>query len=408
MFYNTFQICSPEEGRMKQMDHMKWKKIIIKDKFQTENGTVHSIQRIYIALCNTETGEYLISPFSDFLNEFAGRKPVTVSLAADIITRFLNYAIFHKNRTIDTLTIQDGIDYLNSITETAQKKTQSEYAHYLTRFYAFLDKKEALKAVSPEELEYSTDQEGHRVLENPFTGRFIEGERKDAELIHNIEPEYLYTFIKTAMDEVPDIALGVFLQCFGGLRKSEVISLEYKNISITTVGDKRAMQLTLKDKDLREDVSTAFLAHCKRNRIQTVLPAYDGLLWELFDKHKKRFKKEGCSAVFVDADGRAMTDAVYYKRFSILKERFIERLRNSDDFDAKSYAVYLSTYKWSTHLCRGIFSNLIAQGTDNIMEIAAWRGDKNLSSALSYLTDRKQMDENALRILNELYKEEIG
>ena len=151
MFYNTFQIYSPEEGRMNQMDNMKWKKIIIKDKFQTENGTVHNIQRIYIALCNTETGEYLISPFSDFFNEFAGRKPVTVSLAADIITRFLNYAIFHKNRTIDTLTVQDGIDYLNSIVETAQKKTQSEYAHYLTRFYAFLDKKEALKAVSPEE-----------------------------------------------------------------------------------------------------------------------------------------------------------------------------------------------------------------------------------------------------------------
>ena len=102
-----------------------------------------------------------------------------------------------------------------------------------------------------------------------------------------------------------------------------------------------------------------------------------------------------------------MTDAVYYKRFCTLKAKFIERLRNSDNYDAKSYAVYLSTYKWSTHLCRGIFSNLIAQGTNNIMEIAVWRGDKDLSSALSYLTDRKQMDENALKILNELYKEEI-
>ncbi len=390
------------------MKNIKWKKIIIKDKFQTENGTVHNIQRIYIALCNTETGEYLISPFSDFLNEFVGRKPVTVSLAADIITRFLNYAIFKKGKTIDTLTIQDGIDYLNSITETAQKKTQNEYARYLTRFYAFLDKKNALKAVSPKELEYSINQEGHRVLENPFTGRFIEGIRNDAELIHNIEPEYLYTFIKTAMDEVPDIALGVFLQCFGGLRKSEVISLEYKNISITTVGDRKSIQIALKDKDLREDISTAFLSGCKRNRIQTVLPAYDGLLWELYEKHKKRYKKAGCSAVFVDTDGRAMTDAVYYKRFCTLKDKFIERLRNSDNFDAKSYAVYLSTYKWSTHLCRGIFSNLIAQGTDNIMEIAAWRGDRDLSSALSYLTDRKQMDENALQILNALYKGEVG
>ena len=54
MFYNTFQIGSTEEGRMKQMDNLKWKKIIIKDKFHTENGTIHNIQRIYIALCNTE------------------------------------------------------------------------------------------------------------------------------------------------------------------------------------------------------------------------------------------------------------------------------------------------------------------------------------------------------------------
>lgn len=387
---------------------MKWKKIIIKDKFQTNNGAIYNIQKIYIALCNTETGEYLISPFSDFLNEFAGRKPVTVSLAADIITRFLNYLIFDKEKTIETLTIQDGIDYLDSIAETAQKKTQCEYARYLTRFYAFLDKKKALNSIPSCELKYFTDKEGDKVLKNPFAGRFVEGERNDAELIHNIEPEYLYTFIKTAMDEVPDIALGIFLQCFGGLRKSEVVSLEYKNISVTSVGDKKTIRLTLKDKDLREDSPTAFLSRCKRNRIQTVLPAYGDLLWELFGKHKKKYRKAGCSAVFVDADGRAMTDAVYYKRFCTLKEKFIERLRNSDNFDAKSYAVYLSTYKWSTHLCRGIFSNLIAQGTDNIMEIAAWRGDRDLSSALSYLTDRKQMDENALQILNELYKKEVG
>lgn len=45
MVYSTFQIRSPEEGRMKQVDNMKWKKIIIKDKFQMENGTVHNIQR---------------------------------------------------------------------------------------------------------------------------------------------------------------------------------------------------------------------------------------------------------------------------------------------------------------------------------------------------------------------------
>lgn len=122
------------------------------------------------------------------------------------------------------------------------------------------------------------------------------------------------------MDETPDIALGVFLQCFGGLRKSEVVSLEYKNISVTTVGGRETMMLDLYDKDLREDVQTAFITGCKRNRQQAVLPVYDNLLWELYEKHKKKYQKAGCSAVFVDRNGRAMTEAVYYKRFRILKK----------------------------------------------------------------------------------------
>lgn len=371
----------------------------------TENGTIHNIQKVYIALCNTETGEYLISPFSDFLNGFAGRKTITVILAADIITRFLNYSIFKKEKTISTLTIQDGIDYLNSIADTTQEDTQKEYARYMTRFYDFLIRKGMWKAALPEKIDFTLDRTGNKVLENPFTGRFIEGSRSDTDLIHDIAPEYLYTFIQTARDVVPDIALGVFLQCFGGLRKSEVVSLEYRNIAIKNVAGQRSIQLSLRDKDLREDISTAFLTGCKRNRTQTVLPVFDGLLWELYESHRKKYQRADCSAVFVDANGRPMTDATYYKRFRRLKMKFIERLRNSEDFDAKSYAVYLSTYKWSTHICRGIFSNLIARSTDNIMEIAAWRGDRSISSALSYLTDNGQMDEYAQQVLNELYKE---
>lgn len=285
------------------MYNLKWKKVIIKDKFLTGNGTVHNIQKVYIALCNAETGEYLISLFSDFLNEFADRKTITVILAVDIITRF----------------------------------------------YDFLIKKHVLKAVPSEELYYAIDKTGHKMLENPFTGRFVENGSDDADLIHDLAPEYLYTFIQTAKDVVPDIALVVFLQCFGGLRKLEVISLEYKNIAIKTVAGRKNVQLSLEDKDLREDISTAFLTGCKRNRTQAVLPAFDGLLWKLYESHKKKYQRTGCSAVFVDTNGRPMTDATYYKRFRRLKKIFIERLRNSEDFDGKSYAAYLSTYKWSIY-----------------------------------------------------------
>lgn len=384
--------------------NIRWRKVILKEKIYDKNDT-HILHNVYIALTNIETGYYLIAPFSDFLNQFKGNKTTSASMAAEVIVRFLNYIHFDINKATYEITFQDGINFLNSL--DIQKDTQHTYSSYMTKFLFFLAQKGALKNISVEDFSYTFNRSDKRVLSNCFSGRYAESKKQNAETIHNIKPEYLYTFLKTAMDVVPDIALGVFFQCFGGLRKSEVISLEYTNIGVKTVDGIKTMQITLEDKDLREDISTAFISKCKRNRTQTILPAFDDMLWTLYEKHKKNYKKADCSAVFVNKDGKAMTDASYYKRFMILKNTFIERLKNSDDYDTKCYALYLSSFKWGTHICRGIFSNLVAESTDNIMEIATWRGDRSLSSALSYLTDRKQTEEKVLHSLNELYKKEI-
>lgn len=384
--------------------NIRWRKVILKEKIYDKNDT-HILHNVYIALTNIETGYYLISPFSDFLNQFKGNKTTSASMAAEVIVRFLNYIHFNINKATCDITFQDGIDYLNSL--NVKKDTQHTYSNYLTKFYYFLAQKGALKNISVEDFSYTFNKSDKKLLSNCFCGRYAESKKQDAETIHNIKTEYLYTFLKTAVDVVPDIALGVFFQCFGGLRKSEVISLEYTNIGVKTVDGIKTMQITLEDKDLREDISTAFISKCKRNRTQTILPAFDDMLWILYEKHKTNYKKADCSAVFINKDGKAMTDASYYKRFTLLKSAFIERLKNSDDYDAKCYALYLSSFKWSTHICRGIFSNLVAESTDNIMEIATWRGDRSLSSALSYLTDRKQTEEKVLHSLNELYKKEI-
>ena len=55
-----------------------------------------------------------------------------------------------------------------------------------------------------------------------FKGKYkniVKGSKK--EIIHNLK----------AVEVVPEIALGVYLQCFGGLRNSEVSAIEYENIS---------------------------------------------------------------------------------------------------------------------------------------------------------------------------------
>lgn len=385
------------------MTNLRWKKLIIKEKIQRGDGE-HILHKVYIAQCNTETGEYLISPFSDFLNEFSLNKATSASIAADVIVRFLNYLYFIADKDIYSITLQDTVDFIE--TRDIQQDTQRSYTSYLTKFYHFVAERIPLQYISLKDFTFDKDKRGRMVMRNLFIDHMVTKKKTNPELIHNIKKEYIYTFIKTALDVTPDIALGVYLQCFGGLRKSEVISLEYKNIATAVMGGTKTMQVTLKDKDLREDIPTAFISKCKRNRTQTIMPVFGDMLWLLYERHKKRYKKDGCSAVFVNSNGRAMTDATYYKRFRKLKEAFIERLEESEDFEVKSYGFFLRTYKWSTHICRGIFSNLIAENTDNIMEIATWRGDRSLSAALSYLTDRQQTGEKVVQSMNELYRKE--
>ena len=89
-----------------------------------------------------------------------------------------------------------------------------------------------------------------------------------------------------------------------------------------------------------------------------------------------------------------------------MKKEFIKRLSESEDISTQSYAIYLSTYKWSTHICRGVFSNLIADNSNNVSEIAAWRGDKSLVSSLTYLNDNQVVAEKTLKTLNKLYEGE--
>ena len=312
---------------IKGMASLKWKKLIMKEKVQRADGE-HILHRIYITQYNTETNEYLISPFSDFLNEFTLNKATSANMAADIVARFLNYLYFTADKDIYSITIQDTVDFIE--TRNIQQDTQRSYTSYLTKFYHFVAERLPLQYISLDNFTFDKDRKGHMVMRNLFTDHVT-----------------------------PDIAFGIYLQCFGGLRKSEVISLEYKNIATAVMGGRKTMQITLEDKDLREDIPTAFISKCKRNRTQTIIPVFDDMLCMLYEKHKERYKKNGCSAVFVNSNGKAMTDATYYKRFRKLKEAFIKRLEEAyaEGYSATSLQK-IQTISWrlqhggETEVCR--------------------------------------------------------
>ncbi|CQR46442.1 hypothetical protein BN1058_00702 [Paraliobacillus sp. PM-2] len=92
-----------------------------------------------------------------------------------------------------------------------------------------------------------------------------------------------------------------------------------------------------------------------------------------------------------------MSAKSYRQYFEKVKKYFIYCLRNSSNIDDKLLAHHLSMSKWSTHIGRGIFSNMLAEYAENPYEIAVPRGDNSLLSSLIYLKRttrfRKKLEE---------------
>ena len=80
----------------------------------------------------------------------------------------------------------------------------------------------------------------------------------------------------------------------------------------------------------------------------------------------------------IDKNGNPMTVNTYWKRFNHVRREFIKRLYDCPNMETQMYAVFLESYKWSTHIGRGTYSNIVAQNANNIGEIAVMRGDSIL------------------------------
>ena len=383
----------------------KYQKKIIKE--IDDNGNV--IQHFAIVLYKDNCGPVPIalpSPFTSFLFEYKGKKATSIDKAANFIVPFLNYVFYDgpsKINTIDELTLQHGIDYLSSL--DCLNKTKNSIATYLTRFYFFLAKNNRLPLVD-DVFQVRKDYSGREYVSNIFDGKYQVSHKQKIDYIHEIKMEYLPMFLQCVKQNAYDIYLGVLFQFCGGLRVSEVISIEYSNVRHINIDGYKALSVKLQDKDLRPDVSNAFISKVKKNRGQTILPLFGDELDSTFQYYKENMRVKETDAIFLDANKKPMTHYTYRRKFDIAKKKFIKALLNSNNPSAIQYGIYLSSYKWSTHIGRGTYSNIIASYANNIGEIAIMRGDSTLSSSLAYLNDNTTVEKKVIGVLNKLYEEE--
>ena len=354
-----------------------------------------------ICVVDTKTGFFKVHPISKFiLNEFTNSFNTQKS-AAEEIKKFINW-IFIDNyeefgvSSFAQLRIEDGVMYLNDLkrkrvsgNETVSRSTLKTVNRYLSRFYYFLSKEGILEEkLTPV---YQLNSNGKHYLVSPFIGKgFSLPPKNDLRLSNKLKAfptdSLISYFIEVSRKVAPEITLGIYFQFFGGLRKGEVVNLTRSSLILKGLYGKEGVEVIIKDQ-----TSSLFLHYkdasknqVKKQRTQIIqrLP-YMSQIVEYHFKHILNSSPENVTALFINSQGNPMTGAVYENRFKKVKKNFLKLLEGSQFFSL------LSKTSWSTHIGRGIYTNLMAKLVSSPQELAILRDDSSLETSIGYMSSHR-------------------
>ena len=196
-----------------------------------------------------------------------------------------------------------------------------------------------------------------------------------------------------------DIAFGLCLQAFAGLRAGEVLSVRQecsplgKGITFTEIGGRVVKAVIDVEQEVLirdDDVEVSMI---KKERLQGVYPAFLKAFCKAYEIHKeylsgRTFDRDYCP-MFINRNGEAMTYESYRIRFHDLVNNHLRPyLIQSADPELRLYGQLLYENQLGTHALRHWFTvQLVLRGED-IGAIQYWRGDSSPDSAFEYLQNK--------------------
>lgn len=379
------------------------------------NGQI--LKEIYIGIgCLCESsGITYPSPLSLFVKHVYGRFGQglnTQRVVASEIVKFLNFCKNNleeeefqilKEKGISGLDLIHGAKYITYQTlRSKQGEIESDYVYrmerFLIKFYKWLLNRNIItmdEFISDSNISPFNDIElgtlYPKKLES-ISSKLVDFGEDRIKLVHN--------FLLIAEEICPDVALGFAFQFFGGLRRSEVVNLVKDSFSMPGFGENfvnNNSSIILKVRDNQDKLflhlDTLVTEQVKKPRDQMVLPF--NILKRLIEKHKNELKileQTGKiinkDALFIDKKtGLAINGQQYNRRFNKVKMAFLKFLSDNNyrDFD------YLNDNPWSTHIGRGVFTNIMLDQTEDVIATVIARGDKTLDTVLDYIDRRKAL-----------------
>lgn len=351
------------------------------------------------------------------------------------ICRFLNYII--KQIVIEDdeftpllyeglsgLTLLHGSRYITYLTTNRKlkRKTVHYYEGYLKDFYLFLTKHSLLK----EKYDFSPFLDGEKWTGSPFRNSDL-GTKYPSKKHNNNKPmklknfgpnmyELIVDFLEEAKEIAPEIAFALCLQFFGGLRRGEVVNLTRAELNVKV---RNSLSVNIRDNrdNLFKRLKNTSSEGVKRLNYLDVSMAKQmildsDLLWDYYEDHmkdlqikiKNNFIKDP-NILFYDSNGQAMSGKVLERRFKKVKKAFLKKLQNTPGREDDYFIVKESF--WSTHIGRGMFTEILFDIGLNIVQVAIARGDTSLSSVIDYV-DQKNTILNINELINELSETPIN
>jgi len=369
-------------------------------------------QYVVLKIKNIETKSEVIHPLTEFiLINWKHLSFNTMKSSAYTIVMFLNFLIDNKQyynlKNLSQLEILHGSAFLNELTYTkTPKQTVKRHEIILTRFFDFLFDKEIINYEIKEKLVMNNSNE-RVVLKSPFLE--VEYYQSNTHYsIHQLPDEYILRFLEVAYQLNSCISLAVYMQFFGGLRTGEICNLRVKDVQLLgSYGEEGFILNLTEDRHLRDDLNnTAGSDYIKSKRWQIVL-GFKNWSKLFFEKHSSSQLPKGVSGespLFINRDGLALSGSSYYYHFTKIKEAFLKTLRESGSSKDRLNAITLEASKWSSHLGRGVFSNLLAEEADNLYDISFPRGDKSFNSVKPYLANTSRIKKKIESKLTEFYE----
>ncbi|MEB1808986.1 MAG: hypothetical protein LPK26_17145 [Bacillaceae bacterium] len=389
---------------------------------EIRQGTLVEEDKIFLCIEDKKTGMLLPHPISNFIKGTFERKSLSIKSQknyADELKQFLNYIVDSiddeeetfiglKSNGIKDLRLIHGASYITHLTQrvrageiVAQKVSDAD--RILTKFYFWLSEQTLIN----EKIQYreevrSVKGKKETFILSPFDNFELGTEypnRRENGVQENRLKDFgegrldlVNRFLRVAEIEAPDIALGIALQCYGGLRKGEVVNLLRSSLKEPKKNGTGEFTVNIQDnwKTLFEHKKVTVGEQVKNPRLQVVFKV--PIVLELLERHKKRLKLleekgklKNERALFCSIHtGQPISGMAYWERFTKVKNKFLENLL---EFDEESYR-RLTSKSWSTHIGRGIFTNtLVFLLGWSAEEVRIMRGDRNIQSAKDYIEE---------------------